>query len=63
MNFTEMVSRELAVAGWQYRAGAAREKGPAPIMLEEFTVTAKMLRQRPEMAAGRLESRRHDRGS
>ena len=27
----------------------AEEKGPAPIMTQEFTVTAKMLRQRPEM--------------
>ena len=29
----------------------AREKGPAPIMEERFTVTAEMLRKRPEMAA------------
>ncbi len=28
----------------------AREKGPAPIMNEEFTVTRAMLRKRPEMA-------------
>jgi len=28
----------------------AREKGPAPIMNEEFTVTGEMLRKRPEMA-------------
>jgi len=28
----------------------AEEKGPAPIMLEEFEVTAEMLRKRPEMA-------------
>jgi len=51
VNFTEMVARELAVSGWQTALELAREKGPAPIMLEEFTVTAKMLRQRPEMAA------------
>jgi len=50
VNFTEMVARELAVAGWQAALELAREKGPAPIMLEEFEVTAKMLRQRPEMA-------------
>jgi ribonucleoside-diphosphate reductase alpha chain len=49
VNFTEMVARELAVAGWQAALDLAREKGPAPIMLEEFTVTSKMLRQRPEM--------------
>jgi ribonucleoside-diphosphate reductase alpha chain len=49
VNFTEMVARELAVTGWQSALELGREKGPAPIMLEEFTVTAKMLRQRPEM--------------
>ncbi len=49
--FTEKVSRELAIAGWQAALDLSREKGPAPIMLEEFTVTAAMLRKRPEMAA------------
>ncbi|HKE46028.1 MAG TPA: adenosylcobalamin-dependent ribonucleoside-diphosphate reductase [Steroidobacteraceae bacterium] len=48
--FTEKVSRELAISGWQAALELAREKGPAPIMLEEFTVTAEMLRKRPEMA-------------
>ncbi len=48
--FTERVSRELAIAGWQAALDLAREKGPAPIMLEEFTVTPEMLRKRPEMA-------------
>jgi ribonucleoside-diphosphate reductase alpha chain len=48
--FTEKVSRELAISGWQAALDLAREKGPAPIMLEEFTVTAEMLRKRPEMA-------------
>ncbi len=51
MKFTEDVSREMAVAGWQAGLDLAREKGPAPIMKEEFTVTAEMLRKRPEMAA------------
>jgi ribonucleoside-diphosphate reductase alpha chain len=49
--FTEKVSRELAIAGWQAALDLSREKGPAPIMLEEFTVTPQMLRKRPEMAA------------
>ena len=47
--FTERVSRELAIAGWEAGLDLAEEKGPAPIMLEEFTVTAEMLRKRPEM--------------
>ena len=48
--FTEAVSREMAIAGWEVAASLAQEKGPAPIMDEDFTVTAAMLRQRPEMA-------------
>ncbi len=51
LKFTERVSRELAVAGWQAALDLAKEKGPAPIMEEEFVVTATMLRQRPEMKA------------
>jgi ribonucleoside-diphosphate reductase alpha chain len=49
LDFTESVARELALAGWEAALELAIEKGPAPIMLEEFTVTAEMLRQRPEM--------------
>jgi ribonucleoside-diphosphate reductase alpha chain len=49
VSFTEAVSREMALAGWEAALDLAREKGPAPIMLEEFPVTARMLRQRPEM--------------
>ena len=51
VKFTEDVSRELAVAGWQEGLELAKEKGPAPILLEEFEVTAEMLHKRPEMAA------------
>jgi ribonucleoside-diphosphate reductase alpha chain len=47
--FTQNVSREMALAGWEAGLELAREKGPAPIMIEEFEVTAEMLRKRPEM--------------
>ncbi|MFZ9653417.1 MAG: adenosylcobalamin-dependent ribonucleoside-diphosphate reductase, partial [Steroidobacteraceae bacterium] len=50
VKFTEDVSREMAVAGWEAALDLAREKGPAPIMNEEFVVTGEMLRKRPEMA-------------
>ncbi|KAF1699491.1 ribonucleoside-diphosphate reductase, adenosylcobalamin-dependent [Pseudoxanthomonas jiangsuensis] len=50
LEFTERVARDMAVAGWEVGLSLAREKGPAPIMEERFTVTAQMLRQRPEMA-------------
>ena len=48
--FTERVTRELALAGWETALDLAREKGPAPLMEEDFTVTAEMLERRPEMA-------------
>ncbi len=47
--FTERVAKELALAGWEAALDLAQEKGPAPIMLEEFEVTPEMLRKRPEM--------------
>jgi ribonucleoside-diphosphate reductase alpha chain len=50
VQFTEDVSREMALAGWEAALELAREKGPAPIMNEEFTVTGEMLRKRPELA-------------
>jgi ribonucleoside-diphosphate reductase alpha chain len=49
VQFTEDVSREMALAGWEAGLELAREKGPAPIMNEEFTVTQELLRKRPEM--------------
>ncbi len=50
IGFTDRIAREMAIAGWEAGLELAQEKGPAPIMLEEFTVTAEMLRKRPEMA-------------
>jgi ribonucleoside-diphosphate reductase alpha chain len=47
--FTEQVSREMALSGWRAALALAKEKGPAPILTEEFTVTGAMLRKRPEM--------------
>ena len=51
VRFTEDVSRELAIAGWQTGLDLAKEKGAAPILLEDFEVTEAMLRKRPEMRA------------
>jgi len=48
--FTEEVAKQLALAGWETGLELAKEKGPAPIMNEEFDVTAEMLAKRPEMA-------------
>ena len=49
VTFTEDVSREMAVAGWEMALDLAKEKGPAPILVQDFTVTGDMLRKRPEM--------------
>jgi ribonucleoside-diphosphate reductase alpha chain len=49
--FTEKVAKELALAGWHTGLELAKEKGAAPILLEEFDVDESMLRARPEMAA------------
>ncbi len=47
--FTERVAREMAEVGWEAGIQLAEEKGPAPILVEEFTVTPEMLAKRPEM--------------
>ena len=48
--FTERVTRELALVGWETGLELAKEKGAAPIMDEDFEVTPEMLAARPEMA-------------
>jgi ribonucleoside-diphosphate reductase alpha chain len=49
--FTEKVTRELAMAGWREALALSREKGPAPVLEQDFEVTGEMLRKRPEMVA------------
>ncbi|PID44725.1 MAG: ribonucleoside-diphosphate reductase, adenosylcobalamin-dependent [Proteobacteria bacterium] len=48
--FTEQVNMEMALEGWRQALALSEEKGPAPIMDQEFTVTGEMLAKRPEMA-------------
>ncbi len=50
VQFTEEVVREMAVEGWRQSLALAEEKGPAPIMDEEFEVTPKMLAKCPMLA-------------
>jgi len=49
LQFTERVTRELALEGWRTALDLSKEKGPAPIMEQDFEVSADMLRKRPEM--------------
>ena len=50
VEFTEQIAREMAMSGWKQALELAKEKGPAPVMNEEFTVDEEMLTLRPEMA-------------
>ncbi len=50
LEFTERVAREMAQVGWEIGIELAKEKGPAPIMLDTFDITPEMLARRPEMA-------------
>ncbi|WP_077531141.1 adenosylcobalamin-dependent ribonucleoside-diphosphate reductase [Vreelandella utahensis] len=47
--FTEEVTKEMALEGWREGVKLADEKGPAPIMNDEFELTEEMLEWRPEM--------------
>ncbi|WP_026296488.1 adenosylcobalamin-dependent ribonucleoside-diphosphate reductase [Thioalkalivibrio sp. ALJ2] len=49
-DFTAEVCRRLALESWRAGLELAREKGPAPIMDEDFTLTADMLRRQPALA-------------
>ena len=49
--FTERVSKEMALEGWRAALQLGQEKGAAPLMDEDFTVTGEMLAKRPEMRA------------
>ncbi|MBU2863103.1 adenosylcobalamin-dependent ribonucleoside-diphosphate reductase [Reinekea forsetii] len=49
VEFTEEVTKEMALSGWQTSLELSKEKGAAPIMDEEFEITHEMTRQRPEL--------------
>jgi ribonucleoside-diphosphate reductase alpha chain len=50
LEFTERVAQDMAVAGLSAGLELAREKGPAPIMEDEFDVTAALLFKQPDLA-------------
>ena len=51
VEFAADVAYEMAVTGWKVALELAKEKGAAPILLQEFEVTQEMLAKRPEMAS------------
>ena len=55
VEITERVARTIAIEGWRAGVALAKEKGPAPIMDEMFTITEAMMDKRPEMARDGIE--------
>ncbi len=49
LEFTESVAREMAEVGWKVGVELAKEKGIAPVLEADYTVTKEMLVKRPEM--------------
>jgi len=49
LEFTERVTREMALEGWRTGLALAQEKGAAPILEQDFSVTRAMLYKRSEM--------------
>lgn len=49
VEFTEEITKAMAVAGWEMGLELSKEKGCAPIMDEEFEITHEMVRTRPEL--------------
>ncbi|MCL5426455.1 MAG: adenosylcobalamin-dependent ribonucleoside-diphosphate reductase [Gammaproteobacteria bacterium] len=54
--FTEEVSRHLAIEGWKQALELSLEKGMAPVLEQEHTITPKMLRERPQLAKDGYEA-------
>lgn len=48
--FTDEISRQLAIEGWKQALELSKEKGMAPVLELEHTITPKMLRDRPQLA-------------
>ena len=49
IQFTEQIIREMVLIGWEEGVELAKEKGPAPIMEEEFYITGEILRKCPAL--------------
>jgi ribonucleoside-diphosphate reductase alpha chain len=50
LEFTEKVAREMAVTGLATGLELAREKGPAPVMNDDFKITAEILFKQPKLS-------------
>jgi len=50
LEFTDKIAYEMARTGFQTGIELAEEKGPAPIMEEEFEITPELMAKQPKMA-------------
>jgi len=50
LDFTNEVTKVLAVEGWKEALDLAKEKGTAPALEQMYSITGAMLHKRPEMA-------------
>ena len=51
VEFSERVTREMAVEGWKAALELSKEKGPAPILEQDFIIDANILARCPHMKA------------
>ncbi|MDH5613357.1 MAG: adenosylcobalamin-dependent ribonucleoside-diphosphate reductase, partial [Gammaproteobacteria bacterium] len=49
LEFTEQVTKELALEGWRAGVELAKEKGAAPVFDREYEITGEMIYKRPEI--------------
>ncbi|MCK5831458.1 MAG: adenosylcobalamin-dependent ribonucleoside-diphosphate reductase [Methylococcales bacterium] len=49
LEVTEKITKTLAIEGWKEGLALSKEKGAAPMMEQEYSVTGEMLHKRPEM--------------
>jgi ribonucleoside-diphosphate reductase alpha chain len=49
LNFTEALTKQMAITGWEQSLALGREKGVAPVLKQTYTLTEELLRLRPEM--------------
>ncbi len=50
VEFTEKVTKAMALTGWKVALELSKEKGAAPALLKEYEITRTMMAQHPEMA-------------
>lgn len=51
IELTDKINQEMAIVGYRTGVQLAKEKGMAPVLKATYTVSPKMLKQRPEMRA------------